>query len=94
MVATRWARSGDSANCTSVCGGPSTLASSGSPDSPSTTAMLFSTSEAEKMRFASASTIRACGRAKKTSSSSMLMSAGSMTPIRCGGFTAIIERPT
>ena len=93
-VATRWRRSGDSANCTKVCAGPSTSASSMSPEPPSTSATRFSTSEAAKMRLASGSMARACGRGKNTSSSSTLMSSRTIAPMRCGGFTAIIERPT
>ena len=65
-----------------------------SPEPGSTTATRFSTSDAAKTRSASASTVSAWGRGKNTSISSTLMSSLTMAPMRWGGFTAIIDRPT
>ena len=94
VVATRWRPSGDSANCTRVWGGPSMSTSSSASVPPSTTATRFSTSEAVKMRFVAGSMVSACGRGKNTSSSWTVMSSRSISPMRWGGLTAIIERPT
>ena len=86
--------SGETANCTMVCVSPSTLMTSRSSSAGASEAIWLTARLAVNSRPPPGAAAMACGRGKKTSYSSIVMSARWITPTRCGGLTAAIERPT
>ncbi len=91
---TRVVPSGEIANCTNVWMSPGTSMSSRASSATSRAAIRFSASDAAYTRPPPGAAMRACGRGKNTSYSSISMLDRSIRPIRIGGLTAAMERPT